>query len=181
MSIYPGTQVSVHGTVAANLKKESRYILDERPPVTYRTQSVTDDVPLQLFYQSPPLEDGKHTLHALMTSGAGPYTLDFISYVPSTPAQASPAVVLGVSLGIIIPLLFILAIVAIVMHVARTPLSRKKAIDDEESQVDARGTLASSFVQCVLLTVNSQHRPHLPGTPSQSDHSAYSERHACHV
>lgn len=144
----------MYGTVAANLKKESRYILDERPPVTYRTQNVTDDVPLQLFYQSPPLEDGKHILHALMTSGAGPYTLDFISYVPSPPAQASPAVVLGVSLGIIIPLLFILAIVALVMERTRNP--RTKVVKDEESQVDVRGTLVSPFVQCVLLKVNSQ-------------------------
>ncbi|GJE97892.1 hypothetical protein PsYK624_141140 [Phanerochaete sordida] len=92
--IFTGTSVSVFGCILANNTAVSTYTLDaDAQSTTFTAQRGTAYLTRQLFFQSPNLEDGAHTL--LVTAPAShvgqpwsTFCFDYLTYVPSGAALA---------------------------------------------------------------------------------------------
>lgn len=76
----------MYGTIGLDTPT-SAYILDGNPATVYAGRQTTTVLFQQLFYQSPPLVYGTHTL-LIQNSGTGVFWLDFILYTPSEPPQS---------------------------------------------------------------------------------------------
>ncbi|KAG6907027.1 hypothetical protein DXG01_010862 [Tephrocybe rancida] len=89
---FSGTGIAVYGTIPnSTVSRVSAYTLDGSSPVTV-TRSNRGDTPLyqQLFYQSPRLKDGNHTLIVTAVSGASTFYLDYFR-INSTSSQETNA------------------------------------------------------------------------------------------
>lgn len=78
-----GTSIGVFGNYGID-RPQSTYVLDNASPVTFTAPNSTTQVYRQLFYQSPTLQDGGHSL---VITFAGPpnawFWLDYLQHTPS--------------------------------------------------------------------------------------------------
>jgi hypothetical protein len=86
----PGTSVAVYGTIGPDSPRSS-YLLDAPPASVYTAGTLQATAFQQLFFQSPTLSDGEHTL--LVTNlGSGALWIDYFRYTSSVTSQpASPS------------------------------------------------------------------------------------------
>lgn len=81
-----GTSVAVYGTVGLD-SPTSAYLLDGGSPSLYAPGKSNTMVYQHLFYQSPTLANGEHTL-LITDAGSGMLWIDYLSYTPSVPPQS---------------------------------------------------------------------------------------------
>lgn len=80
--VFNGTSVAVFGTIdTTEGNSTSTYVLDGSTVPSIFTPNLTSTVLYeQLFYQSPILPDGQHTLVVTFAGSAAPFWLDYFSY-----------------------------------------------------------------------------------------------------
>ena len=84
----PGTSVAVYGTIGPDSPRSS-YLLDAPPASVYTAGTLQATAFQQLFFQSPTLSDGEHTL--LVTNlGSGALWIDYFRYTSSVASQPAP-------------------------------------------------------------------------------------------
>lgn len=83
----PGTSVAVYGTFGVDTSRSS-YRLDNSDPILFSVGPRTTPLYQQLFFKSPTLTDGEHTL-VITDVGIGAFWIDYILYVPSVPQPIS--------------------------------------------------------------------------------------------
>ena len=82
----------MYGSVPPNNTAFSTYTIDTASLVTFTNPNITQYTSRQLFYQSPDLDDGEHTLavnapDTVIGDGASQFYFDFLTYVPSAPSS----------------------------------------------------------------------------------------------
>ena len=83
----PGTSVAVYGTIGSDTPRSS-YLLDVATPSIYAAGKTRVTLFQRMFFQSPTLTDGEHTL--LITNlGTGELWIDYIVYTPSVSVSSS--------------------------------------------------------------------------------------------
>lgn len=93
-----GTSVAVYGSIDVNNTAVSTYTIDQASPVTFTSMNMTAYTSNQLFFQSPQLQDGEHTLAMFAPSAIGndaatQVHFDFLTFIPSLSSSSSPAVI----------------------------------------------------------------------------------------
>ncbi|KZP07789.1 hypothetical protein FIBSPDRAFT_1052773 [Athelia psychrophila] len=108
---FNGTQVTVLGSYAGSPRPTSEYSIDNGPPTSF-TGLVNATVELydQVFYQSPPLVDGEHTLTLKLVAGDW-FWFDELRFLPSS-ASSKPKAPIGAIVGGV--LAGLIAVVALV-------------------------------------------------------------------
>ena len=94
MTLSPGTSISVYGSIPPNDTAVSAYAIDLSSPVSYTNPNVTQYASHQLFYKSPDLPDGTHTLTVSVPNSTiglpwTPMYFDYLTYIPSSSGNAS--------------------------------------------------------------------------------------------
>jgi hypothetical protein len=88
----PGTSIAAYGTLGPGGTPITTYDLDNSALVVYSAPVVGDPVFNTLFYQSPVLSNGPHSLVITFLNSSGIYWLDYLLYMPSpTPNSSSLA------------------------------------------------------------------------------------------
>lgn len=76
-----GTSVAVYGTInPSGSRPKSTYVIDNGSAYTYTAPDADDFVYSVLFYQSPTLSDGQHTLVVTDTHNFSAFLVDYILY-----------------------------------------------------------------------------------------------------
>jgi hypothetical protein len=79
-----GTSVAVYGTVGptdpTGRRPKSNYTLDDGPPVTYTAPETNNVIHHVLYYQSPTLSDGEHSLVVMGAQDSTFFWIDYILY-----------------------------------------------------------------------------------------------------
>lgn len=89
---WPGTSIAVYGSIPPNNTAVSTYTIDTASPVIITNSNITQYTSGQLFFQSPELEDGGHTLAVIapdtvIGNAATQFYFDYLSYIASVPSS----------------------------------------------------------------------------------------------
>lgn len=84
-----GTSISVYGSIPPNNTAISTYTIDLSAPVTFTNPNLTQYTSRQLFFESPVLQDGSHTLTVIAPDSViglpwTPVWFDYLTYIPSS-------------------------------------------------------------------------------------------------
>ncbi|KAL0067696.1 hypothetical protein AAF712_005136 [Marasmius tenuissimus] len=85
-----GTKVSVFGTISSNVPQPATlnfFSVDDREPVSWSVAAQKPAVYKQLFFSSPTLEDGVHTLTMNVTVSNSQTFIDYLEFEPSQPSS----------------------------------------------------------------------------------------------
>ncbi|KAH7904958.1 hypothetical protein BJ138DRAFT_1018371 [Hygrophoropsis aurantiaca] len=86
---FKGSQISVYGSVDPSSQSAcirppiSTYVLDNMPMATFFAPTTESQLNNSLFYESPALVDGHHTLVITSASQNSLFWFDYIKYTPS--------------------------------------------------------------------------------------------------
>ncbi|KAK1218140.1 hypothetical protein PQX77_019183 [Marasmius sp. AFHP31] len=86
----PGTKVSVFGTISSNVPQPATinlFSVDDREPVSRSVPAQKPAVYKQLFFSSPTLDDGVHTLTMKVTVNNSQTFIDYLEFEPSQPSS----------------------------------------------------------------------------------------------
>ncbi|PFH49426.1 hypothetical protein AMATHDRAFT_4940 [Amanita thiersii Skay4041] len=94
---FRGTSISAFGTLG-NLSNSSvppsgNFIIDNSPAVSFQTHPVDTTLYRQMFFQSPDLSDGLHTLLMTVSSDQVTFWLDYLMVTPSVGIRQDPTLV----------------------------------------------------------------------------------------
>ncbi|KAJ8088521.1 hypothetical protein PM082_022594 [Marasmius tenuissimus] len=87
---FKGTKVSVFGTISSNVPQPATlnfFSVDDREPVSWSVAAQKPAVYKQLFFSSPTLEDGVHTLTMNVTVSSSQTFIDYLEFEPSQPSS----------------------------------------------------------------------------------------------
>ncbi|KAK1218139.1 hypothetical protein PQX77_019182 [Marasmius sp. AFHP31] len=87
-----GTKVSVFGTISSNVPQPATlnlFSVDDREPVSRSVAAQKPAVYKQLFFSSPTLDDGVHTLTMKVTVNDSQTFIDYLEFEPSQPSSMS--------------------------------------------------------------------------------------------
>ncbi|KAG6810757.1 hypothetical protein H0H92_010466 [Tricholoma furcatifolium] len=91
---FTGTQIAVFGTIPpfslGVAPQTSSYQIDDDTPVSVTLSPTSYTLYQQLFFQSPSLQDGKHTL--VVTSVSGGYTFSIDYFAINSTSSSSPSI-----------------------------------------------------------------------------------------
>lgn len=145
----------MYGCILPNNTAESTYILDTTAPVTFTNKNSTEYLSRQLFYQSPDVQNGEHTLIVNVPDSTiglpwTTYCFDYVSYVPSgsvtagtgnaSPPESSGASGSGkrsnlkvILPAVLVPCLVFVGLLVAALYVHRRRLSRLRAKVEQAS------------------------------------------------
>ena len=86
---FPGTAISVWGTIAAPMSSSASYSIDGDSPVTVATVIFSEDQVWENLFNWTSLQDGTHTI--TITTRSGIFSLDFLLVTPSPNASLGGA------------------------------------------------------------------------------------------
>ncbi|KIM91333.1 hypothetical protein PILCRDRAFT_810598 [Piloderma croceum F 1598] len=119
---FHGTSIAVVGTIqptGPTGPPKSNYTIDSSPTVTFTAPSTTTAIFQVVYYESPTLENGEHTLIITDARASSPFWIDYILYtrspaipapllhsssssidppqrLPATPSESSPTIIITV-------------------------------------------------------------------------------------
>lgn len=140
---FTGTSVAVLGCIKPNTSSLATYTLDNLPPVRYMGPHSDQYASTRLFYGSPNVPNGRHTL--VVTAMDASYCFDYLLYNPGANPLSPTAIVMhmvspGVDgpyqrLSIFLPLSCIIALVTLLSAIFLVRRRRRARRRQAESEI----------------------------------------------